>query len=838
MEFDRFDLSNVASWQLGWYEGEDFIMTHNSEEVLENLLTDASKEGGCCRLNRAQFLRHDFIPFFTRVEEDPKVFTLCTKLLLLLTQPLECFGSGVSGEQYTKSMLKNAKEAIRDNPDVIKTMFREINSIIDFCDTFSPSKEDVDTINNCLLVLRNLFHISDESKKEVHEDILKMIFKAGFPELYKRLVGIDKCRHWTVSIVQLLSLMYKDVTSVSLMLELTFKDDSESNEKTQFDDYSQEMTSNVLDSRGLTIEEESDQEADEESDTHSTAADIQDSYEAMQAMSPGCSEFDDDVDLIQVDEKVLQRLSGARDEHEINRILANFGVTVLKNGFKDLVTNLLTYLTDSSNSGNPLDQSYLTWLLSYFLKFVFLPEMTYDCVDDAVSLEVVNFLTYLAVDSVEALSSQLIDAKKKNQSGDVDPTALRRVHLCVMALREVFHSLNYISTCMKLTPVDALKLQDNFFKIASLNDLRQIFILLLRTCPLESTYKIYLRDIVTTNHVYLLLVEHILGACSDSPQIEKFRSKFSMLDHVSYFAEESIVRAFGYLLENYEQNSPCLNDCIMTMLHHIAGDCGRPLVLLQIPILNTFMEIYESEFPLGKESMELVEYILCKFETSCKEEESKAQVEQTEGHIQETDNSDNSEGENDSGVNFDIMDEMKESDASSMETDALIPEHQADSDCKVNYPFLNQLLMNVSESYVATLRRVSPNCRKGLDWVSRRLFEVCFVQLKGSKNDDMDHLEEPIPFYFHHFGLSTPIVPFSVEENQVLGDPLFINLLNELGFYLHEGPGACFPRIPGIWGPQKIYRMATFLSDLEPKKFSAEDIQLSGRADERRLIEV
>ena len=33
------------------------------------------------------------------------------------------------------------------------------------------------------------------------------------------------------------------------------------------------------------------------------------------------------------------------------------------------------------------------------------------------------------------------------------------------------------------------------------------------------------------------------------------------------------------------------------------------------------MEIYEGEFPLGKESMELIEYILCKFEASCKEEE-------------------------------------------------------------------------------------------------------------------------------------------------------------------------------------------------------------------------
>jgi len=845
MEFDRFNVSNAASWQLGWYEGEDFIMTPNAEETLENLLIDASKEGGSCRLNRANFLRKDFIPFFIRTEEDPKVFTLCSKLLLLMTQPLECFSSGSNAEHITKIMLMNAKEAIRDNPDVIKSMFREINSIIDFCDNFSPSKEDVDTINNCLLILRNLFHISDESKKEVQEDVFKTIFNAGFPALYKRLVSIDKCRHWTVSIVQLLSLMYKDVTSVSLMLELTFREDADGSEKTQFDNYTQEATRGNVSDRGAAIVE---QEEEDESDDDSTAADIHNTSRRMEEQFPGSppSEFSDEMDLIQVDDKVLQRLSGTgKDDREINRILAHFGVTVLKNGFKDLVANLLTYLTDSSNSGNPLDQSYLTWLLSYFLKFVFLPEMSYDLVDDAISLEVVNFLTYLAVNSVEVLTSQLLDAKKKNQT-DVDPTALRRVHLCVMAMREVFHSLNYISTCMKLTSADALKLQDNFFKIASLQDLQQIFILMLRTCPLETKYRIYLRDIVTTNHVYLLLVEIILGASSDSPQIEKFRSKFSMLDHVSHFAQDSIVRAYGYLLENYEQNSPCLNDCIMTMLHHISGDCGRPEVLLQIPILSTFMEIYENEFPLGRESMELVEYILCKFESSCKEEESQTNKEQNSTVVkadpnQGTCSSSSEERENDSGVNVDIEDENSASESpvsssSSMEMDANTPNLQADSDCKVNYPFLNQLLMNVSESHVATLKRVSPSCRKGLDWVSGRLLESCFVLLKKTKNTDLDHLEEPIPFYFHHFGLSTPIVPFLVEENEFLSDPLFINLLTQLGFYLHEGPGACFPRIPSIWGPQKMYRMATFLSSLKPKKFSEEDIESTERLGERRLI--
>ena len=43
-------------------------------------------------------------------------------------------------------------------------------------------------------------------------------------------------------------------------------------------------------------------------------------------------------------------------------------------------------------------------------------------------------------------------------------------------------------------------------------DLKQLFILLLRTCPLAPSFKIYLRDIITTNHVYLLMVEHVLSS--------------------------------------------------------------------------------------------------------------------------------------------------------------------------------------------------------------------------------------------------------------------------------------------------------------------------------------
>ena len=55
----------------------------------------------------------------------------------------------------------------------------------------------------------------------------------------------------------------------------------------------------------------------------------------------------EDMERIQVDDKVLQRLSGNSNAQDLNKALASFGVTIVQHGFKDLVSNLLTYITDS-----------------------------------------------------------------------------------------------------------------------------------------------------------------------------------------------------------------------------------------------------------------------------------------------------------------------------------------------------------------------------------------------------------------------------------------------------------------------------------------------------------
>lgn len=59
-----------------------------------------------------------------------------------------------------------------------------------------------------------------------------------------------------------------------------------------------------------------------------------------------------------------------------------------------------------------------------------------------------------------------------------------------------------------------------------------------------------------------------------------------------------MMRQYGRLLENFNINDETVNDCIFTMMHHIAGDLRNVNVLLQPPILRVFLRIWKEGFEL------------------------------------------------------------------------------------------------------------------------------------------------------------------------------------------------------------------------------------------------
>ncbi len=54
------------------------------------------------------------------------------------------------------------------------------------------------------------------------------------------------------------------------------------------------------------------------------------------------------------------------------------------------------------------------------------------------------------------------------------------------------------------------------------------------------------------------------------------------------------MQQYGAVLDHYEANTRELNDSVLTLLHHIAGDCAQPDLLLHYPIVCKLSEISDS----------------------------------------------------------------------------------------------------------------------------------------------------------------------------------------------------------------------------------------------------
>ena len=186
--------------------------------------------------------------------------------------------------------------------------------------------------------------------------------------------------------------------------------------------------------------------------------------------------------------------------------------------------------------------------------------------------------------------------------------------------------------------------------LAQETDLRLLFLLLIRIYRPNTHSLSHLKCLVKLNHNFLMMTQQLTA-------LDGRYNFFDLKDHVykyepitdvnirnlsacTYivhctvmngivcfsFATPCIMRQYGHLLSNFRQCSPQTIEqvrlaaieqryqnmdvitrmwcCVcrlqaFTMMHHIAVDCGRIDVLLQLPILNAFVELEQCSFSLN-----------------------------------------------------------------------------------------------------------------------------------------------------------------------------------------------------------------------------------------------
>lgn len=273
-------------------------------------------------------------------------------------------------------------------------------------------------------------------------------------------------------------------------------------------------------------------------------------------------------------------------DEDISQILKEFTVDFLLKGYGFLVQELHSQLlTDFHLS---IDTSHFFWLVTYFLKFAAQLELDLEHIKTVLCFDIVSFLTFEGVNLCEQL--ELIS----RQDGENLKPYLRRIHLVVTAIREFLQALETYKRSSHLSTEDKEHIQALQIQISCTEDLRHLFVLLLRCYNPKLQSRQYLQDVIVTNHILLLLVDNV------SKQKEM---NFNMLEYISQFATVEIMHQYGILLQNFKENGEFVNDCCFTMMHHVSGDLGQVTILIQPNILKTFSQVKENAAKLVKKML-------------------------------------------------------------------------------------------------------------------------------------------------------------------------------------------------------------------------------------------
>lgn len=176
-------------------------------------------------LGLGQYVQNDLIPFLINVK-DPRLIDMMIRILVNLTMPVECLFStkvmmrteiGRHTVSDLTTLLISCKESFTDARatravvEYMKNVFDKGNKLL---------FEQCDSINNCLLLLRNILHIPERTCTNVSDrknysismqnKIVWHLFMMSIDKLLLFLMSCSQRDFWSVTMVQVISVMYKD----------------------------------------------------------------------------------------------------------------------------------------------------------------------------------------------------------------------------------------------------------------------------------------------------------------------------------------------------------------------------------------------------------------------------------------------------------------------------------------------------------------------------------------------------------------------------------------------------------------------------------------------------
>jgi len=557
-------------------------------------------------------------------------------------------------------------------------------------------------------------------------------------------------------------------------------------------------------------------------------------------------------------------------DDDITEILKDFTVDFLLDGYSKLVNDILNHLV---NKGvHQMDKSHFLWLITFFLKFTGLLEIDLTHVNYVLSFQTLSYLTFVGVEQLE-----LLELCRRDCTKDYNPN-MRRMHLVITGLREFIKTLEIYDSIPTLTSTDKEKIRLLHFQSCHTSNVRQLIHLLLRRYNPSTEPIQYLSDLVLTNHKLLEKMELMEG-------YEAYlRTPFNMTDHIKQFANKELMGQYGRLLDNFSNNTPKVNDCIFTLMHHIAGDLKSPQILCMPSILNTFKRIWESDEEVCEEWTDLIEYVIQTFIQSMATNPSSC----ANSMVDSSESASNDYGftkkqaksllsiytkvVNTKDPIGAIIEFFSKTKTVLFPRVAIIQELMSQGIIS-HAQFMNFMYMKSMMQPYKGVAQVSLNAEIGSEigserWESGKAEEIFETDDSVNKDAEIQLLidcmlkqgkgglihwlqeslldavrvklfpkfiipagahiaHEPIPFYYNLTEQSIPLVPWNRDQEQGLQTEAFILLLHKLGFHLPADLGKLFPRIPFFWSSDHMFSLAAKLGPIQFNRlnFTIEELE-------------
>uniref|UniRef100_A0A665TTC1 Timeless circadian clock n=1 Tax=Echeneis naucrates TaxID=173247 RepID=A0A665TTC1_ECHNA len=219
---------------LGYLEGETYHKEVDCLESVKDLIRYLRHEDDTRdvrqQLGAGQIIQNDLLPLITQHGEDKVLFDACIRLMVNLTQPaMLCFGKVPEDPVFrhhfleVTSHLQAYKEAFASER-VFGILSETLYNLLQL-DWDQRQEEDNLLIERILLLVRNILHVPADPCEEkkvdddasIHDRLLWAVHMSGFDDLIKFLASAQSEQQWTMHVLEIVSLMFRDQTPEALV---------------------------------------------------------------------------------------------------------------------------------------------------------------------------------------------------------------------------------------------------------------------------------------------------------------------------------------------------------------------------------------------------------------------------------------------------------------------------------------------------------------------------------------------------------------------------------------------------------------------------------------------